>query len=730
MKKDFAFSAQDDEFLKAFAQTRAFLLGRPVRAAVTPDGLEVLFLRSQARSSWHDLFSLNAANGETRCVCTAAQLRGQQAETLTEEEKARRERQRITDTGLTSFEISPSGQWILLPLSSALYLFERSSGKSVSLLPSEHPPAMDARFTPDGNGVGFVSQHNLWLIELPKAIDDPLANPRPLTTEGTAERFCGLPEFIAQEEMGRFEGYWFSPDGNRALVSVVDERPVEVFSIADPLHPERAPVPFRYPRPGKANADVGLLLVATDETRSPITVQWDRNAFPYLARVLWQAASQPPAIWVQSRDQRSAALLSIDLSTGNTTVVFTERDEAWINLDAQLPRFLPDGSGLLLVSESSGGRELQLRSLIDASVATLVPYAFGFLQLVSVDQAGQRVLVLLGNALTSRLAWVPLLPHVPFAPSWLEADPVGAQGDRSSIVCSGHTAFPVLVETKVSPKELPSVRVLDALGSPKHVLPSTAEDPPFTANPQFEVVADAGFNAVVIRPIDFDSERAYPVIVHVYGGPHALLVKADLRQHVFDQWLANLGAIVVAIDNRGTPRRGRDWERQIKGAFGDVPLQDQVDALQALAIRIPQMDLSRVGIYGWSFGGYMSALAALRRPDVFKVAVAGAPVVDWMDYDTHYTERYLGLPDEAPAAYAQSNLLTFASKLQVPLLLIHGTADDNVYFFHSLKLADALLRNGQNVDFLPLPGTTHQIGDPIVRERLWRRVAAYLFERL
>jgi dipeptidyl-peptidase 4 len=730
MSKDFAFSASDDAFLKAFAQTRAFLLGRPVRPAISPDGVEVLFLRSEARSSRHDLFALNVASGQVRGICTASDLRGQQQEELTAEDKARRERQRLTDTGLTSFEISSSGKWILIPLAGGLYLFERSSEKSVTLLPSKHPSAMDARFTPDGKGVSFVSQHNLWRVDLPDSIAGSIATPRPLTVEGTPDRAFGLPEFVAQEEMGRFEGYWFSPDGQRALVAVVDERPVEIFSIPDPLHPERAPVPFRYPRPGKSNADVGLVLVATNENSAPITVTWDRNAFPYLARVLWQSAYQPPAIWVQSRDQKTAAMLSVELATGSTTVLFTEYDDAWINLDAQLPRFLPDGSGLLLVSEATGGRQLQLRSLADGSVAILVPHAAGFLQLAAIDQPRARVLVLLGNALTSRLAWVSLLPGVPFSPQWLVADPPGEQADRSAFVFGGLADAPLLVETKVAANAWPSLRLLDGQGSLIHVLPSVAEDPPFTPTPRFEVVASAGFHAVVVKPIDFAPDRAYPVIVHVYGGPHALLVKSDQRQHIFDQWLANLGAIVVAVDSRGTPRRGRDWERQIKGAFGDVPLQDQVDALQALALRVPQMDLSRVGIYGWSFGGYMAALAVLRRPDVFKVAVAGAPVVDWMDYDTHYTERYLGLPEQAPSAYTQSSLLTYAGKLEVPLLLVHGTADDNVYFFHSLKLADALLRNGQNVDFLPLPGTTHQIGDPIVRERLWRRVAAYLFERL
>ena len=173
---------------------------------------------------------------------------------------------------------------------------------------------------------------------------------------------------------------------------------------------------------------------------------------------------------------------------------------------------------------------------------------------------------------------------------------------------------------------------------------------------------------------------------------------------LIDQWLADQGFIVAAVDNRGTPGRGRDWEKAVSKHFGSVPLEDQIAGLKALGKRFPEMDLERVGVYGWSFGGYLSALAVLRAPDVFKAAVAGAPVVDWLDYDTHYTERYLGLPDADAAAYQEASLLTYAADLKRPLLLVHGTADDNVYFRHTLKLTNALFRAGKDFDLLPLAG--------------------------
>jgi dipeptidyl-peptidase-4 len=277
----------------------------------------------------------------------------------------------------------------------------------------------------------------------------------------------------------------------------------------------------------------------------------------------------------------------------------------------------------------------------------------------------------------------------------------------------------------------PKWTVLRGDGTLAGELKSVAETPPFAPNIEFTVVGDEPrLHAAILRPHDFDAARRYPVIVGVYGGPHAQVVSADGRRYLLNQWLADRGFIVVAIDGRGTPGRGREWERSIKGSFVELPLADQVRGLQALGQKYPEMDLSRVGVYGWSFGGYLSAMAAMQRPDVFRVAVAGAPVVDWLDYDTHYTERYLGLPAENPNGYRKSSALTYAPQLTRPLLVIHGTADDNVYFLHSLKLCDALFRAGKEYEFLPLPGLTHMVPDPLVTKRLYGRIADYFVTHL
>ena len=242
------------------------------------------------------------------------------------------------------------------------------------------------------------------------------------------------------------------------------------------------------------------------------------------------------------------------------------------------------------------------------------------------------------------------------------------------------------------------------------------------------------YYAAIIRPRDFERSagRKYPVIVDVYGGPGHQQVVASMRSYLLDQWMADQGYVVVAIDGRGTPGRDRGWERAIAGRFGSVPLNDQVEGLQLLGAKYPEMNLKRVGVTGWSFGGYMSALAVLRRPDIFKAAVAGAPVVDWMDYDTCYTERYLGVPGAGrwPDAYTEGSLLTYAADLSRPLLLIHGTADDNVYFRHSLRLAQELFRAGKPFDFLPLSSFTHMVPDAVVRARLEERIVRHFREHL
>jgi dipeptidyl-peptidase 4 len=712
--------APQPDFLRAFAETRGFSLGRPARIQVTPAGDAVLFLRSPSRAPDHDLFELTVATGAVRRLARTADLLGGLPEELSPEERARRERLRIADRGFTWYALSPDGAEVLLPASGRLFLLSRKDGRVRALT----PPGLavqDPKFAPDGRRIAFVRAGDVYLLGLD---NPPPAAPRRLTPGAGEQVRFGVPEFVAQEEMGRHEGYWWSPDGAWLAFAEVDETAVESFGIGDPLRPEQSPGRVPYPRAGRSNASVRLGLVpvdpASDPAPAPTWIDWDRVRYPYLCRVLWDSQRAPLALLVQTRDQREVALLAVEGAGGATRTLICERDRDWVNLDRDLPRWLPDGSGLLWVSEESGRRALQLRDPQGGLVREICPPGPGFQALCHVLPDASAIFVLEGGPVGNRLVQIEL-----------------ASGKRDVLTEEGAEHTPTFAATgRAWADSLTSVQgwpetVVVGQGGHRVRLPDAAEVPPFGVQLQLvETKDDHQFQAALIRPHAFDPARRYPVVLHVYGGPHSLMVRADQRYYLYDQWLADQGCIVVAIDNRGTPRRDRAWERAIKGQFGQVPLEDQVAGLTALGRQFPELDLQRVGVYGWSFGGYLAALALLRRPDIFKVAVAGAPVVDWQDYDTHYTERYLDLPARAPEAYRDASLLTHAAQLRRPLLIVHGTADDNVYFFHALKLADALLRAGRPFSFLPLPGVTHQISDAAIRENVWARVAGFLLAEL
>ena len=721
----------DPGFLRAFAQTRGFLLGRPTRVKVTPTGQAVLFLRSPARDPSLALYEFSLATGQTRELVTPAQLLRGQSETLSVAEAARRERQRIVDRGFASYDLSRDGRLVLLPLSGRIYIYDREGPQAgrVRSIGDGKAAVIDPRLSPGGDKVAFVRDNDLFVAEVDSGRE------RRLTQGGSDDLTHGLAEFVAQEEMDRDEGYFWSPDGSLLAYAEVDSHGIDRFTIADPAHPEKPANVFPYPRAGKSNARVRLGLIAAGGGRTT-WVRWDVERYPYLARVLWREQKAPLCLLVQTRDQRETALLAVDPTSGATRALHVEKDDAWVELDRELPRWLPDGSGFLTVSERSGSRALELHGRDGGLRKVLVPQGFHAL-LELTDDA--RWALLARAAPTSTSLWqVSLSDDAPALEPITQdvgVEHAGVFARNGSVYVDTSTSATALPETVVYQRsEAPPAGSPHPGGGWRRVgpLPDVAVAPPFAARLQLTSTTGAQgrrYDVAVVRPRAFVAGRKFPVIVNVYGGPTALTVRADQRSYLLAQWIADHGAVVVSIDNRGTPRRDRAWSRAIKGSFGQIPLDDQVDGLRALGRDLPELDLDRVGIYGWSFGGYMSALAVLKRPDVFRVGVAGAPVVDWRDYDTHYTERYLDLPAANPQGYEESSLLPLAPGLVRPLLLIHGTADDNVYFFHSLKLANALFRAGRRFDFLPL-SVTHQVPDPVVREQLWGRIAGYLLDGL
>ncbi|HET9551748.1 MAG TPA: DPP IV N-terminal domain-containing protein, partial [Anaeromyxobacteraceae bacterium] len=703
-----------EPFLRRYVETRRFTAGRPARPVLTPDGDAVLFLRSGPRDAVQALFATDLASGETRELASAARLLAGAAAATTAAEQAQLERQRITARGITSFTLSRDGRRVAVTVGGKLFLVDRRSGAATPLRTGGRP--LDVRFSPDGATLSYVVDDDLRLLDLATNAE------RPLTTGGTPDVPHGLAEFVAQEELGRFEGHWWSPDSRLVLWQETDQREVEPFTIHDPLHPERPADTFRYPRAGRANARVRLA-VTPAAGGAPTWIDWDRDRWPYLGAVEWPERG-PLSLVVLDRRQTALALLAADPATGRTRVLLEEHDPAWVNLPAGFPRWLEDGSGFLWRTERSGAPEIERRAPDGALVDVWVRKDSGLAGFVGFDE---------------RRRWL-----------WFTGGPSPAEArlyvvkDRAAPVEWLPSAVPVTLAAKLSRNgevllvtrstlgaaAAPAAHRVDGLRLAE--LPSVAEPPPFEPKGDLRRVGPgAGFWATVVRPRGARPGTKLPVLLEVYGGPHAQLAVA--RPEHLAQWIADQGWVYVAIDGRGTPRRGRDFERAIQGDFAGPALDDQVAALRALAAEVPELDLDRVGVFGWSFGGYFAALAVMRYPELFKAAVAGAPVVDWRDYDTCYTERYLGLPADDPAAYERSSLLGWAPRLARPLLLVHGTADDNVYFFNSLKLSDALLRAGKRHELLVLPGLTHlalATADPALAERIWERMLGFLAEHL
>ncbi|GAB4196101.1 MAG: S9 family peptidase [Sandaracinaceae bacterium] len=718
-------SIADPAFLEQYAVTYRFNQGHPGHFVVTPDARAVLFLRSGPRSFVNDLYVLDVERGEERVLLTAEQVLGGAEEALSEEERARRERMRMAARGITSFDLSPDGATILVPLSGRLFLVDRArAGQSGSVreIGSGSGFPLDPRFSPDGTKIALVRDGDLHVIDVATGAESRL------TTRAGDHIERGTAEFVAQEEMGRFEGYWWSPDSRWLLVQETDTSAVEAMHILDPMHPENEPTSPPYPRPGRPNARVRLGLVPV--TGGPERfVSWDVERYPYLATVRWPTTG--PVILVQDRLQQEEALLSVDLTTMTTSPILTERDAAWLNLDQDVPRFVANGTQFLWTSERDGEWRLELRGRDGTALRTLTPRGFGYHGLLAVDEPGGRVFVSASADPTEMHVW-----EVPLA---------GGEPRRLTEESAVHEAVfahdaSVWVHTtrgRTRARHASVLRTSPAAGQPAELatIRSVAEGPGFDPHVTFEEVGERGFRAAIVRPRDFDATRRYPVIVYVYGGPGHRQVTVERDRWLLPQWFADHGFVVVSFDGRGTPGRGRDWERAIREDFISVPLADQVAALQATGARHPELDLARVGIYGWSFGGYFSAMAVLRRPDVFHAGIAGAPVSEWRDYDTHYTERYLGLPeaDGVEGAYHRSSVLTFAAREvgdepMRPLLIVHGTADDNVYFSHAIKMADAMFRAGRPFELLPLAGLTHMVPDPLVSRRLQNRIIDF-FQR-
>ncbi len=654
-----------------------------------------MFLRSAAGDDpVTALWVLDADTGEERCVADPRVLLVDPSdEQLPEAERARRERTREGAGGITSYATDAAGRVVAAALGGRLFVGGLLSGGVRELdVPG---PVVDPRPDPQAQHVAYVRGADLCVAEL-DGTSRAIASGGGTVTWGSAD-------FIAAEEIHRFRGYWWSPDGAQLLAARVDDAAVDRWTIADPAHPERTPATVAYPAAGTANAETTLWLHAVDESRAPIEVVWDRDALPYVAAVDWSAHGL--IVQVQSRDQRRAAVLDVDVASGATTIAFDDRDDAWVELVPGSPRRTADGR-LLVAADRDGARRL----LLDGE-----PVTPDDLQVRALSAVSDERIVFIANPIddaTSRHVWMYADGECR-ALTTSEGVHDVAVGGTTTAITSASLDRPGAVVT-----------VTHGAGTATTIR-SLAETP--TIEPRVTMF-NSGPRAVataVLLPRHHDG-GPLPVLLDPYGGPHALRVQRTADAFVASQWFADQGFAVVVADGRGTPGRGSEWERAVLDDLAMPPLEDQIDALHGAAERHPELDLSRVAIRGWSFGGYLAGLAVLRRPDVFHAAIAGAPVTEWRLYDTHYTERYLGDPTTQPEVYDSSSLLPLADRLERPLLLVHGLADDNVVAAHTLQLSSALLAAGRPHEVLPLVGVSHMTPQEVVAENLLLHQLSFL----
>jgi dipeptidyl-peptidase-4 len=677
-----------DEFPRQVARTRNFSLGVPRSFTVAPDGSRVAFLRSRAGADAVTcLWVLDVEAGRERLVFDPRSLSDHEDEaSLSDAERARRERVREQAGGVVTYTCDRTVGRAVFSLGGRLFLAEFEGGEVREL--DAPGPVDDPRLDPSGSRIAYVIDGALHVLEI-DGVD------RVLAADDEPDVYWGLPEFVAAEEMHRFRGHWWSPDGTRIAATRVDDRPVRVWYIPDPTNPATPPRAVRYPAAGTDNAFVTLAVFDVD-TGARVDVMWDRAAFPYIARVDWSDGA-PLALLLQSRDQRATAVVEADHRTGATALLRADTDPSWVDVPDDSFGRLDDGR-LVQAVEADDTR----RVLIGDRVVT--PPGLHVRRIAS---AGATVLFEASEEPTEVHVWrvapnreVGQLTHRPGVHTAIEGGDV------------------VVVTSSTEDDLVPRTEVLRD-GTVVAAIENVAERPSVEPRPIHVSLGTQELRGALLLPGGSEPKGPLPVLLDPYGGPGFQRVVRTSAAFLASQWFADQGFAVLVVDGRGTPGRGSAWERAMFRDF-TVALEDQVDALHAAAERFGFLDTSRVGIRGWSFGGYLAAMAALRRPDVFHAAVAGAPVTKWRLYDTHYTERYLGHPDEEPEVYRRNSILGDAARLERPLMLIHGLADDNVVVAHTLQLSATLFEADRRHELTLLPNVTHLSRSEAATENLLR----------
>ncbi|HET7012780.1 MAG TPA: prolyl oligopeptidase family serine peptidase [Streptosporangiaceae bacterium] len=696
-----------DDFPRQLASTRRFTLGVPRAVTVSRDGGRVLFLRTRGGEDpvtclWR--LDLADGGGRERLLADPAASWNFGPGDVPEAERVRRERTREQAAGIVAYCADADGRTVVFALDGRLWVQRVGDDpRQPAGLPEPVPTVgavTDPRIDPTGQRVAYVADGALHVTELADGTGRLLAAPE------HDDVSYGLAEHVAAESMYRYRGYWWAPDGRRLLAARVDNSAVLRWWIADPANPERPPRAVRYPAAGTANADVTLHVLRLDGSKTEVT--WNRGACEYLAAAQWD--SRGPLLSVQSRDQRTVMVLAADAVTGQTTVLHTERDEAWVELAPGSPARTSAGD-LVTVSDRDGSRRLVVAGSAVTPDGLHVDWVSG--------TDGEAVYF------TATDERDPTERHL-----WrYEPGPGLSRCSSDPGVHEGEAAGGTVVV--LSRTEAGAAAAVAWRDGTKTAIASLEAEPLLKPAITWLTLGARELRAALLLPSWYRPGTRLPVLLSPYGGA-AMQRVVRVRGAAFceDQWFAEQGFAVLVTDGRGTPGRGPDWSKSVFGDTLSAPLEDQVDALDAICAQFGDLDRERVGIRGWSYGGALAAIAVIRRPDVFRAAISGAAPHDQRLYDTHWRERFLGLPQQNPEGYARSSTMTEAASLTRPLLLIHGLADDNVVVAHTLRMSTALLAAGRPHQVLPLSGATHLPTDPGTVSQLLRHQLAFLTESL
>ncbi|WP_197446485.1 S9 family peptidase [Tautonia plasticadhaerens] len=671
----------------------------PTSIAFTPDGTAVSYLLPEGRAPARVLWRAGAAEGAEPGVIARPPDEGNTDENVSREEALRRERMRLRDSGITQVVRASGDDLSVLPLQGDLYLL-RGTGPLRRLTETESPE-IDPKFSPDGGRVAFVRDGDLFTVDLESGVETRL-------TEGAADGLTrGLAEFIAQEELGRSTGYWWSPDGERIAYQEADERHIPEYVIVRQGEDRVGSESHRYPFAGAANARVRLGVVPSSGGPTTWLDFAEEGEDVYLARATWEDARHL-LVQVLPRDQATLRLVRIDVESNERTTLIEESSGSWVNLHDDLA-VVPGTKEILWATERSGFKHLMLLDRNGRPIRTLTSGDWPVDATVHLDARRREVWFLAGRESPTRrdLYRVPLdggdVERVTGGLGYVSAAVVSPDGDRAVITSSTSEHPPVTT-------------LIDRTGDALVTLSDAGTDPRLDGLDlvaprltEFENRDGETLFGAYYPPVGAGPGGKAPMVVLAYGGPHVQRVTESwgLTADMTAQLLASRGFAVWKCDNRGSSRRGLAFESALARRMGTVEVRDQVDGVRFAAASYPEADADRVGITGGSYGGYLTLRALLLAPEVFDAGVAIAPVTDWDGYDTGYTERYMGTPADNPGGYADSSVLDKAGRLEGALLIVHGLLDENVHFRHSARLVAALIRAGKPFEVLPIPDERH-----------------------